>query len=149
MIKGSKHTQSTKDLMSKNYNHKNTCQCSFCKVKRGETAMHKKKHKQSSKDKMSNSAMGKHVGKKSGSWIDGRAWKTSLHCWVVQQLGKASKYKCVDCANQAYDWCNVDHSYQRELDDYAPRCRSCHALYDKQFNKTKRGRPLQVRKLLV
>jgi NAD-dependent SIR2 family protein deacetylase len=57
----------------------------------------------------------------------------AMHAWIYKQKGKAKNYKCVDCGKQAIDWSNKNHSYRRVLEDYFPRCRSCHKIYDKKF----------------
>ena len=69
-------------------------------------------------------------GKKHGKWKGNHAKKGAMHAWVVFKKGKAKKYKCVDCGEQALDWSSIDHSYKRRLEDYFPRCRKCHQLYD-------------------
>ena len=46
--------------------------------------MYERKQKQSSKDKMSIA----NSGEKSGRWIDGRAWISSMHTWVVRKKVK-------------------------------------------------------------
>lgn len=49
--------------------------------------------------------------------------------------GKASLYKCVDCAaagidKQALDWSHVHGTDPDDVMNYAPRCRKCHIAYD-------------------
>jgi hypothetical protein len=49
--------------------------------------------------------------------------------------GKASLYKCVDCAaagidKQARDWSHIHGTDPDDVMNYAPRCRKCHNAYD-------------------
>ena len=74
------------------------------------------------------------VDEKNGRWKGNKVGYRAIHCWIYLKKGKASTYKCVDCGKQAEDWSNIDHSYKRKLEDYFPRCRSCHKMYDKEQN---------------
>ena len=58
------------------------------------------------------------------------------HYRIVKLKGPAKNYKCIDCAKQASDWSNIDHLYKRNLDDYSPRCTSCHRIYDNKLQKS-------------
>ena len=72
------------------------------------------------------------AGENNGNWKGDSAGKIAIHSWVVKQQGKASLYKCIDCGNQARVWSNINHHiYRRVLEDYIPRCQSCHAKFDK------------------
>lgn len=62
---------------------------------------------------------------------DGKLTMAGLHARVKRRLGSASQYRCVDCGKQAQDWSNVSHKYKHEF-DFVPRCKSCHAIYDKK-----------------
>lgn len=64
------------------------------------------------------------------SWKGDLAKQKAMHHWVVKHKGKVSTFKCVDCGKQARYWSNKDHSYKRILNDYSPRCASCHKIYD-------------------
>ena len=99
----------------------------------------KNKYKRSGKNHPLHGKVGKDnptYGAKNGNWKGGHSKLrcTRMHAWVIQNKSKASNYKCIDCGKQALDWSNVDHLYKKILDDYRPRCRSCHQLYDKRFN---------------
>lgn len=62
-----------------------------------------------------------------------------LHKWVEDHRGSASEFPCDHCGEaQAEDWANISHEYQRELDDYMPLCKKCHAAYDKEDKARKR-----------
>lgn len=71
-----------------------------------------------------------------------------VHARVVKAKGKASEHACVDCGNIARDWSlNKDCDYEMiqaqhqvlpvsyDVDNYEPRCKSCHIRYDLQ-NRT-------------
>jgi hypothetical protein len=73
------------------------------------------------------------------NYKDGRYLKSKncLHRWIEKEKGKAKNYKCVDCDKQARDWSNINHKYRKVLEDYKPRCRSCHFQWGVKFNNTK------------
>ena len=65
-----------------------------------------------------------------------------MHARLRDQRGKASEYPCVDCGQPAHGW-SYDHSddaaerisrrghrYSTDLHLYAPRCATCHAVFD-------------------
>lgn len=56
----------------------------------------------------------------------------ALHRWVT--LHKGAPSKCESCGledkNRVYDWANVDHQYNRDLDDFIRLCRPCHRKHD-------------------
>ena len=93
--------------------HKKECPCSFCKAQRGELS-----------------------GKNNPKWVNGDYKEP--HVRLLFHKGKASEYKCVGCGKQAREWSNVDHLYKRILEDYQPRCRSCHNTYDYKYNNRNR-----------
>ena len=67
--------------------------------------------------------------------------RRALHKRLKQQKGRARDYKCHDCEKQALDWSNVSHEYI-DIDDFVPRCRSCHTRYDgKVVNLKGKHRP--------
>lgn len=95
------------------------------------------------KRKMKKAAVGKHNGKKSNLWIDGRAWRKTAHQWIIQQLGQPTK--CEHCtkdglSGQQIDWANTDHKYRKKISEWIRLCKKCHAIYDKTFNNTHKGR---------
>jgi hypothetical protein len=49
--------------------------------------------------------------------------------------GKASEYECVDCGDPARDWSFEHDTDPWNLDNYVPRCRRCHALYDGESDR--------------
>ena len=69
----------------------------------------------------------------------------AAHYRVRVAKGKASDYKCVDCPEQAHEWSLNEESehlliqasghqagrkFSTNIEDYEPRCRSCHKKYD-------------------
>lgn len=74
------------------------------------------------------------------------AWKgddvgyKNIHAWVARH--KAKTGICTHClqnrgteSGRATHWANIDHQYQRNLDDYIELCPSCHKKYDLMYNK--------------
>jgi hypothetical protein len=53
-----------------------------------------------------------------------------IHREVVKAKGKAKEYLCVDCEKDAMDWSCIKGSSGSHIDDFEPRCRSCHLRYD-------------------
>jgi len=65
----------------------------------------------------------------------------SAHSRLTRERGKASEQTCVDCNGRAHHW-SYDHTdpneltspegqpYSLKLTCYAPRCASCHAVFD-------------------
>lgn len=70
------------------------------------------------------------TGEKHPFWKGEDVSYINLHTWVRRHKGKASEYKCIDCKKMANQWSNIDGKYKRELDNFQPRCRSCHKKYD-------------------
>lgn len=70
----------------------------------------------------------------------------TAHKRVERAKGKASEHACMDCGQQAQDWslrhdAPVTHEgnnggfscrYSGNPDDYEPRCKACHATYDRE-----------------
>ena len=65
----------------------------------------------------------------------------ALHSRIARDRGVASSHPCVDCGTRAQHW-SYTHNYPHELtspggqpysmdvDNYEPRCSTCHALFD-------------------
>jgi len=77
---------------------------------------------------------GENKGKENINWKGESTKYRGKHMWVSRQKGKASNYFCVDCSKKAREWSNVDHEYKRIIEDYFPRCKKCHIIYDKKHN---------------
>lgn len=58
----------------------------------------------------------------------------TMHRRIHRKHGPASSRKCVDCGKQARDWSLNGTEYTDNVDDYSPRCRSCHVKYDDKSN---------------
>jgi hypothetical protein len=72
------------------------------------------------------------------------------HKRITYKYGKAAKQLCVNCGKQALDW-SYNHSgieervlikssgegreYSSDIDQYVPRCRKCHRLFDREHNR--------------
>ena len=65
----------------------------------------------------------------------------AAHARVWVDKGKASTHDCVDCGGQAYHWsythgdpdelyAATGQPYSLSSNNYEPRCRSCHAIFD-------------------
>lgn len=80
-------------------------------------------------------------GKENKAWKGDFASYYAMHAWVVRHKGKAKK--CVDRVNGSlpckgrFEWMNIDHKYQRILDDYIERCTRHHRKYDIVHNNYK------------
>jgi hypothetical protein len=59
----------------------------------------------------------------------------TLHKRIHRKHGPASAQSCVDCGSQAKDWSlKKGHEYSDSIEDYEPRCRSCHVIHDDKLN---------------
>ena len=68
----------------------------------------------------------------------------AVHKRLQVHRGPASAYPCVDCGNKARDWAHRHGTDPDTLDNYDPRCRSCHFKYDdcRRVPGAKNGRAL-------
>ena len=69
------------------------------------------------------------------AWTPNPAYRT-VHNRLQAKRGKATDYPCVACGQPARDWSyklggGGRMPYSANLDDYEPRCRSCHWKLDK------------------
>ncbi len=74
-------------------------------------------------------------GKEHWNWSENPNLLT-LHKRIHRKHGAASKHKCFDCGAQARDWSNETGNYSDKVEDYVPRCRSCHVKKDKNWIKS-------------
>lgn len=58
----------------------------------------------------------------------------TLHRRIHRKHGPAKNHKCADCDNQAIDWSLNGSVYTDNVEDYSPRCRSCHVRFDDSRN---------------
>lgn len=66
------------------------------------------------------------------NWKGENAKYAAIHMWV-NKYKKKPKYctKCGKAGNShQIHWSNIDHKYQRNLDDYIALCTSCHKKHD-------------------
>ena len=60
----------------------------------------------------------------------------TMHKRIHRKHGPASQYQCVDqCGRMARDWSLDAKEYSDLIEDYKPRCRSCHVKRDKNWLK--------------
>lgn len=57
-----------------------------------------------------------------------------VHYLVRKHRGKAASFMCTDCEDCASEWSLTLGGSPMDVDDYEPRCRSCHAKYDCKGN---------------
>ena len=98
-------------------------------------------HSQETKDRLSELSKGK-PGWNRGffgvrpDWMQTKRWYANLHNWVRTMKGKAKV--CEHCGKvgtgRQIHWANIDHSYQRNLDDYISFCMFCNKIYDLENN---------------
>lgn len=79
-------------------------------------------------------------GKDHHSWKGDNARIDAIHHWVVSIKGHPTKCEYCNKKNlKAKDgrrlihWANIDHKYNRNLDDFIALCISCHRKYDKSY----------------
>jgi NAD-dependent SIR2 family protein deacetylase len=66
----------------------------------------------------------------------GRTWQSenptirTIHGRLGRARGKAREHKCVDCGEQADEWSQIHGTDYRDINNYEPRCYSCHKYYD-------------------
>ena len=54
----------------------------------------------------------------------------TIHKRIVREYGSAKMYLCNDCDNPARDWSWIHDTDWKDIENYVPRCRSCHLKYD-------------------
>ena len=71
-------------------------------------------------------------GEANHNWKGDKVGYSGVHRWVESRLGRPNK--CINklCSKKSvvFEWCNISHSYKRELNDWVRLCRSCHRKYD-------------------
>jgi DNA-directed RNA polymerase subunit RPC12/RpoP len=55
---------------------------------------------------------------------------STIHHNIRKIRGSARKYKCIDCGQKAHDWCWIHGTPTDDINNYEPRCGSCHGVYD-------------------
>ena len=64
------------------------------------------------------------------NWSGDNATYGAKHLRVYRALGWAWQRQCVDCGERARDWSQLHGTDGLSLDDYLPRCRKHHRIYD-------------------
>lgn len=82
----------------------------------------------------SNKCSGKsRIGKNNSMWRGHKAGYNPIHSWVRRHKGKPTV--CYFCGFIGKcQWANIDHKYNRNLNDYISLCASCHKIFDYQTN---------------
>ena len=80
---------------------------------------------------------------KNYAWLGDKVGYFGLHVWVTKWKG--SPKHCEMCGNdklrsRQYHWANIDHKYNRVLDDFIRMCVKCHKRYDIDVLKIKVNR---------
>jgi len=89
-----------------------------------------------------------HSGNNHFAWKGKKVSYTGIHQWVVREKGHPET--CEHCgATGKYvfyfkmgkeekrwniDWANIDHEYNRNINDFTGLCKSCHRAYDFKNN---------------
>lgn len=70
-------------------------------------------------------------GEENPTWKGNDAGYAAIHKWVSRWKGKPSKCEnCKTTTAKKFEWCNTDHQYRRNLDDWIRMCTTCHREYD-------------------
>ena len=72
------------------------------------------------------------IGAENSEWKGDGVGYPGIHAWVRRHGG--TKKKCDHCGYETekkYEWCNKDHKYRRNLEDWMRLCTKCHRKYDK------------------
>lgn len=68
-------------------------------------------------------------------------WKTleyrRVHAEIKRKRGSANRFQCSDCLNIAVDWSYIHNTNPIDIDNYEPRCRTCHYKYDNPNGQVK------------
>jgi hypothetical protein len=73
-----------------------------------------------------------------GNWGGSQVSLLTIHKRLHRKFGPASRFPCADCGKKARDWSNETGRYTDRIEDYKPRCRSCHVKRD--YTKERRER---------
>lgn len=76
-------------------------------------------------------------------WKGDDAGYIAIHSWVSRWKGRPDT--CEKCGKSGLggrfiQWANIDHKYNRVLDDYIRMCAKCHYAYDVTILNSKRGK---------
>ena len=92
-------------------------------------------HTKEAKNKISLSKLGKSrpdiTGENNINWKEDLYSVDAVHKWLKHIKGSASKCSLNKLhVSTKYEWCNLDHKYRRNINDYIELCHHCHVLYD-------------------
>lgn len=69
---------------------------------------------------------------KAYNWRGDSVGYGGIHAWVRRHKGKAAKCTvCGDSRPRYIQWANIDHKYNRNLEDFIELCAKCHRSYDR------------------
>lgn len=72
------------------------------------------------------------TGEQASRWTGDAVGYRGTHQRIVAERGKATEHPCIDCGRQANEWSFSDRrGHSPCIEDYAPRCYSCHRRYDR------------------
>lgn len=60
----------------------------------------------------------------------GTARYVRFHRAIARARGRADQFPCIDCGKQARDWSHRHDTDRVDVQNYDPRCRSCHIRQD-------------------
>jgi len=82
----------------------------------------------------------KGLHEKNHNWKGKKATYRTIHTWVVSNKGTATQ--CESCSKKGIGrqihWANINHEYNRNLDEYVQLCAKCHGEFDKKNNLRKK-----------
>lgn len=81
------------------------------------------------------------------SWAGEEASMITIHKRLRHWMGPANLYQCVDCGKQAHDWSMDNDTDGTHVNDYLPRCKACHNVYDGKTKLSKK-QVLEIKRLL-
>ena len=72
------------------------------------------------------------TGDKTSQWKGERAKYFTKHQTIRRQYGSSNMCWHPDCKGIStfYEWANIDHKYNRNMDDWIMLCRKCHLKHD-------------------
>lgn len=86
--------------------------------------------------------VGRPTGPKHHAWKGENASYYAIHIWITSQRGRPSVCEhCGILTAKKYEWANIDHRYERKLDQYIRLCTSCHRKYDYANGLCEKGGP--------
>lgn len=79
-------------------------------------------------------------GERHHGWKGANASYVAIHIWISSRKGRPSECEvCGTTTAKKFEWCNVDHEYVRDVDQYFRACTSCHRCYDYENGLAAKG----------